>query len=324
MASEYVSKLGPAIAGLIAQKRAMGYPYDTSAAILGRFDAFAANRFPGEASLTKDLCMAWATMREGEHQNTLLRRVTPVRQLGKYIAGKGGDAYVIPGHIPSKQVKYAPHVFTEGEVAELFASIDSCPASPWSPLRHYVIPVFFRLVYCCGLRQSEARLLARNDVDLRGGRVVIRESKGWESRVVYMSDGLLGLCRVYDGIIESEMPGRVPFFPNASGGCYSKSAPDTWFHEFWDALPCAAAAGGNPARVHDLRHAYAVHRLNSWVREGRDTSALYPYLSEFMGHSHFADTDYYLTLSECFYGQLGELMAPVDDEVLPEVVHHEA
>lgn len=324
MDNDYTSSLGPAIAGLIAQKRAMSYPYDTSAAILRRFDAFAASEFPDEAGLTKGLCMAWATRRDGEHQNTLLRRVTPVRQLGKYLASRGEEAYVIPGHIPSKQVKYAPHVFTEGEISALFASIDSCPRSPWSPLRCYVVPVFFRLVYCCGLRQSEARLLARDDVDLSDGRVVIRESKGWESRAVYMSDDLLELCRTYDGIIESRMPNRAPFFPNAFGECYSKSTPDTWFHEFWDVLPEAASACGNPARVHDLRHAYAVHRLNSWVREGRDPNALYPYLSEFMGHSHFADTDYYLTLSECFYGQLGELMAPVDDEVLPEVARHEA
>ena len=101
MPSEYASKFGPAIAGLIAQKRAMGYPYDTSAAILGRFDAFAASKFPGEESLTKDLCMAWATMREGEHQNTLLRRVTPVIMPGfiqqlqawhdEFMAGRPAD-----------------------------------------------------------------------------------------------------------------------------------------------------------------------------------------------------------------------------------------
>lgn len=35
-----------------------------------------------------------------------MRRITPVRQLGKYLKGLGYDVYVIPGHIPDKQIKY--------------------------------------------------------------------------------------------------------------------------------------------------------------------------------------------------------------------------
>jgi hypothetical protein len=37
------------------------------------------------------------------------------------------------------------------------------------------------------------------------------------------------------------------------------------------------------------------------VQDGEDINALYPYLSQFMGHSCYADTDYYLSLVEDFY-----------------------
>ena len=60
------------------------------------------------------------------------------------------------------------------------------------------------------------------------------------------------------------------FFPNKDGNSFGASTIDVWFHEFWDKLPESRAITGNPARVHDFRHGYAVHRLNSWVKENQD------------------------------------------------------
>jgi integrase/recombinase XerD len=66
--------------------------------------------------------------------------------------------------------------------------------------------------------------------------------------------------------MKSMLPCRQAFFPNKDGAYYNKSAIDCWFHEFWDKLPEAKAVAGNPARVHDFRHGYVVHRLNQWVK----------------------------------------------------------
>jgi integrase len=85
-------------------------------------------------------------------------------------------------------------------------------------------------------------------------------------------------------------------------------------------LPEASSFTGNPPRVHDFRHSFCVYRLNQWVREGKDINALYPYLSEYLGHSNFADTDYYLSLVPSFYPQMQTLMAPVNEAILPEVL----
>ena len=63
-----------------------------------------------------------------------------------------------------------------------------------------------------------------------------------------MSADLLEVCREYDSIIESMLPGRQAFFPNKSMICYNKSVIDYWFHEFWDKLPEARAVTGNSAR----------------------------------------------------------------------------
>lgn len=163
-------------------------------------------------------------------------------------------------------------------------------------------------------------MLSCGDVDLTSGQIMIRESKGWKARIVYVSDDLLALLIEYDAIMQEKMPAREAFFPNQKGTYYNQSTPDTWFHEFWDPLPEASQYVGNSPRVHDWRHSFCVYRLNKWVRENKDVNALYPYLSEYLGHSNFADTDYYLSLVPSFYPEIYSRMAPVNDDILPEVL----
>lgn len=317
------SKLSTDFEAFIIQKRASGYPYNTSARVLGYLDDMISEFFPESDVLSKEICHAWIEECSRLHQNTLLRRVTPVRQFGKYLVGTGRSAYIIPGGIPRKQIHYDAHVFTEIELKAFFASIDQCGKSSFSPYRCYVIPVFFRLLFTCGLRSSEARLLSVDDVDLADGKIYIKRSKGWEARIIYVSEDMLDLLCRYDCIISRLLPGREAFFPNHKGAYYSKSTLDVWFHEFWDILPEAVAAKGNKPRVHDLRHGYCIYRLNQWVRENADLNALLPYLSEFIGHANFADTDYYLTLAEPFYPEFESRMREANTAILPEVPHED-
>ena len=38
-----------------------------------------------------------------------------------------------------------------------------------------------------------------------------------------------------------------------------------------------------------------------------------------MGHSHFTETDYYLTLVESFYPEIEERLTEVNNDIIPEV-----
>lgn len=315
------SRLAQDISSFIEQKRSAGYPYNTSARVLSYLDRMISEKFPKSSFLSKEICDAWIAECSELHPNTLLRRVTPVRQLGRYLSGMGLEAYIIPSSIPGRQIHYDAHIFTEEELSAFFRAIDKCRKSPFAPYRCYVIPVIFRLVFTCGLRSSEARLLKTSDVNLENGKIYIRSSKGWEARIVYASSELLDLLVRYDRIISRAFPDREAFFVNSDGVFYSKSTLDTWFHEFWDPLPEASAIKGNPPRVHDFRHSYCVYRINRWMKDNKDMNALYPYLSEFLGHSNYADTDYYITLTESFYPEFNSRMRSVNEHILPEVLH---
>ena len=307
------------IAGLIEEKKSIGYPYDSSARILKVFSIFCLDHYPDETTLTQKMVMQWAELRQDEHVNGLIRRITPIRQLAKYMNRNGIEAYLIPDGIPGKLIRYIPHIFTEHELQAFFAEIDRCVLSPYSPARHLTIPVFFRLLYCCGLRSSEARLLNLEDVDLRNGKVNIRHSKGSKDRNVMMSEDVLNLCRIYDAKVSRLFPDRLVFFPNQSGQHYHNSMIDYWFHLFWNNTGLTNLSSGNPPRVHDFRHTFAVKRLNLWVQDGKDLNAYLPYLSMYLGHVHLTATDYYLHFVPEFFPVFKEKTQERCAHLIPEV-----
>ena len=106
------SKIGKYIQMFVDQKRALGYPYDSSERILHDLDQMIQDKFPNELTITSDVIEAWINLKSNENQNGLLRRITPVRQLGKFMNGIGISAYIVPGHIPERQIKYEAHIYT--------------------------------------------------------------------------------------------------------------------------------------------------------------------------------------------------------------------
>lgn len=317
-----VSGLAAHIESLLDVKHALGLPYVTSERHLRRFDAMCAAEYPGQATLSRQMAMAWAACRPGEHINAQMRRVTPVRQLAKHMAGSGTDAYVIPAGIPGRQVRYRPHLFTHRQLRALFDTADQVEPSPFGGQRQLIIPVIFRMIYCLGLRPGEARRLSRNDVDLSGGSVYIRESKGHKDRLVFMSAHLHDYCRRYDAVIGAHHPERVAFFPNRLGGIYSASTIDRWFAELLDAADLKIAAGaGTPPRVYDLRHAHVIETINRWTQSGRDPEALLFYLSMHLGHTNPEDTWYYFHLAADFHPHLRTLANSGVESILPEACH---
>jgi integrase len=265
------------------------------------------------------MAMHWAERKPGEHVNYLRRRITPVRQLAKYMLGMGLEAYIIPAGIPGKTIRYVPHIFTDVELQAFFTAVDQCQISPSSLARHLIIPVFFRVLYCCGLRSSEARRLSINDVDLDSGKLTIRQSKGHKDRSVMMSEDVLALCRIYQAKVSQILPDRTAFFPNPFGQYYHGGMIDVWFHLFWEKTGLANVASGNPPRVHNFRHTFAVKRLNLWVQEGKDLKAYLPYLSMVLGHAQLSGTDYYLHFVPEFFPLFKEKTLEKCAPLIPEV-----
>lgn len=302
----FTSHFKEPIEHMIEQKHALGFPYDESGRILFNFDQFCIKSFPHATELTKEIGLEWAQRRPSEKNNGFRNRLMPVRELARYMNRIGIAAYVIPVDLAKKGARYIPHIYTREELSAIFAVLDQTPYKRNFPVRHLVIPVIFRVIYCCGLRPSEARKLKVQNVDLEIGMLHILESKGHKDRMVMLSDDVLALCKKYHEQVHSLLPESEYFFPDSSGKLYTED----WMKKIFRIVRAKAGiqfSGGTTCRVYDFRHTFATNRLYQWMKEGKDLTACLPYLSAYMGHVQLSDTAYYIHLVPEFFPQMAQM-----------------
>jgi integrase/recombinase XerD len=315
------TSLAGAITALAAEKRAVGYKYDAEERVLTRFEAFCHAEFPGLDTVTRASAEAWITAarERGVRPATLQGLAAPVRELARWLGRRGTAAYVLPARTLPRPARYVPHIYTDRELADLFAATDHCRYSAEVPFRHLVMPVLFRTVYACGLRVSEARLLRPGDADISTGVLQIRDAKGGKDRQVPVAAPLRDRLAAYRAAVAGQ-PDWEWFFPGSRVG-----QPLTLvnvYHNFrrfpWQAGISHGGRGHGP-RVHDLRHTFAVNNLRTWFAAGGDADALLPVLQAYMGHSSIGDTACYLRLTAESYPQIAARLQREHGGIVPPV-----
>ncbi len=230
----------------------------------------------------------------------------------------GIEAYVLPESFHGNVSRYVPHIFTEEELRLFFTAADRLEPYYQSVARHLVVPVLFRVLYCCGLRPFEVRLLEIDDVNLDTGRVLIRQSKGRKDRIVMITGELLEICRVYRARMKHFFPKSVCFFPNHKGLFYSGNQLRYLFELCWSKAGIESYELPKP-RVYDFRHTYTTYRLYRWMEEGRDLAAWLPYLSAFLGHEDYSSTAYYIHFVPGAFQKMSRIDMSKFECLIPEV-----
>jgi integrase len=285
------------IQNYVELKQAIGYKYDTEAHHLRRFDQFTLEKYPRADALTKEIVLDWCNKKAYEAQANQCSRASIIRQFGKYLDSIGVKAYIIPkGYYPSEE-QYAPYIYTCDELTRFFTETDKCHYCYECPHRHQIMPVIYRMLYMCGLRVSEVRLLKVADVDLENGILSINHSKKDNSRLVVMSDSLTERCRDYTKKVHPRPVAEDYYFPALDGKPLTIGNLYKNFRRFLWRARISHGGRGNGPRIHDLRHTYAVHCLQKWVVEEKDLTVYLPVLKTYMGHDSFNDTAYYLRMT---------------------------
>ena len=232
-----------------------------------------------------------------EAQANQCSRASIIRQFAQYLDSIGISAYIIPKNYYAAKKRYIPYIYSTNELSRFFAETDKCRYSSECPHRHLIMPVIFRMIYMCGLRASEARLLKVADVDLKNGVLNIHYAKKDNDRLVPMSDCLIKRCRAFSKKVHSYAVAEDYYFPALGGKPMTLGNLYKNFRRFlWRAKISHGGMGKGP-RIHDLRHAHAVHCLKKWSEEQKDLSVYLPILKTYLGHDSFEETAYYLHLT---------------------------
>ncbi len=315
----YAGPFKTLIQNFIALKQAIGYKYDTEAGHLKRFDQFTVKKYPTATCLTKEIILDWGSKKSYEAQANQCSRASIMRQFAKYVDSMGINAYILPkGYYPTEK-QYTPYIYTTDELSKFFSETDKCQYCCECPHRHFIMPIIFRMIYTCGLRASEARLLKVNDVDLKNGILNIHQSKKDNSRLIPMSDWLTERCRHFSEKVHLNSVPEDYYFP-ALG-----NKPMTLvnlYHNFrrflWRAKISHGGKGAGP-RIHDFRHTYAVHCLKKWAEQEKDLTAYLPILKTYLGHDSFQETAYYLRLTADVFPQITLKLESHYSEIIPQL-----
>ncbi len=318
----FESKLAPYIEGLIRQKRADGFSYNSGEKLLKRLDNFCIANFPDATTVTFELAAEWAAISKGQADAYRNLKVSIIRNLSVYILSLGHEAF-LPDSLTVKAYKPVLYIPTKEEVRALLAQMDK-PTSN-NPIQWRMTKeckVLFLLYFCCGLRLSEGRFLKKENVDLDKGILTILGSKGQKDRLVYLPQDGMPIIEDHKRNMELSFPESPWMFPGFSPEKpLSYTAVENCFNRYWARLPGTQELKKHPT-PHCLRHAFVVERINDWILQEIDTNKMLPYLSRYLGHKSPDETYYYYHLVDKAFDAVRKKDS-ISNRVIPEVQQYE-
>jgi len=315
------SSLSVQMEAFLKQKRALGFSYIAEERLLRSFDRYCFDAGLNVTTITSELADDWILLRNENLANYVSEsRITVIREFAKFLIRAGIDAYVVPvGYYVNRRNRYVPHIFTDSELKSFFKAADMIQPTRQDALRHLTVPVIFRLLFCCGLRPNEVLVIHNSDMDWDNGAIVIREAKGHKDRRVVIGNDMLALCKKYRSQINKFVPCSEYLFTASN---LKEHLTTRWLSaRFNECLRRAKLTEftGNRPRVYDFRHTFATQTLRRWLGEGRELKNCLPYLSAFMGHQKFEDTQYYIHFVPEFFSKSAGIDFEKFADLLPEV-----
>ncbi|AAP85810.1 Tyrosine-type recombinase/integrase (plasmid) [Cupriavidus necator H16] len=313
----FQSAVGPLMEQFVQEKQACGYRYNAQARLLACFDRFLSDEALSACELPRSISRKWTAKRPHESKSTHDQRIGAVRQFALFMCRLGYAADVPDRSLTARRTSsFSPRILTHAEIQRLFRAADQLTPTALSPMRHLVMPEVLRLLYGCGLRVGEVLHLRVADVDLERGILTVRDGKFRKDRLVPPALPLVQRLRVYAQVM-GDRPSDAYFFPSPSDGPLSHSSIYWLYRELLLRSGIPHAGRGKGPRVHDLRHAYAVHALLRWCQDGADLDAKLPVLATYMGHQSLAGTQRYLHLIAELFPEITARTGAAFGDVIP-------
>ena len=277
---------------MLNYRKSVGFATATYEYSVPPFIEYSASNHPDATQINKIMVDEWLAHYPYKTKSSQAVFISMLRRFTSFINAQGKSSFIPDEDYSLKKEQYQPYIFNDHELTTLFDAIDA-----YVPYYGYktkyqgdlIVPVLFRMMYCCGMRPAEPLHLKSEDVDLITGEVYIRETKHNKERHIIMSEDMLKLCQEYKNRIGT----HEWFFPHPDGEYLKTSWMTYQFHVCWNRS--GLSKKGNP-RPYDLRHAFATRTMMRWIDEGKDVMVLLPYLSNYLGHAEITSTLYYIHL----------------------------
>ena len=318
-AAGFTSAFAPQLQAYLAFKETMGFHGASRIWYLKQFDAYCTAH--GRTVFDRATVEGWVSeqaTRSGRYRSWM----SYIRDVGRWLQAHGHvDAYVLSDRWKAPFIPPRPYLLSREEIEAFFAAAATLPAaSPW----RWQSVAFFTLMYCCGLRTGETRLLRPEQVHLRERHLDVVSSKGNRSRRLPITAEVTAILTDCDRISRARFgPSRGTFFVSATGNPVTAANVGKIFHRIWDQAGLTRPTAGPLPRPYSFRHHFAYANVERWTAHGKDVTAMLPYLARYMGHADIESSFYYIHTSPDFLRAYTHLSG-ASPSPLPEVGFDEA
>lgn len=321
--ASFKSVLAPYIIQYLRLKEASGARIENHVYNLLSLDRIAVTEKAINPVMTESLYMAWRKDFGDVRPTTEYEKISIVGQFCRYLVRLGVGDYV-PSYPRKPAKEYVPYIFTKEELHRIFISADSLLLSIRDMTTVlFCIPALLRVLYSTGVRIGEACSLTNGDVDLKRCLLTIRDTKNRQERVLPICDSLKNVLYQYQSKRDKLPLANVdkpdsPYFISLKGRAVSSPSTLRWFHRILKESGINYIPHNGP-RIHDLRHTFAVHALDSMSRKGKDIYCGLPILSVALGHKCVSDTELYVRITNQIYPDLTEMSSKIAEHIFPTI-----
>lgn len=286
--------LGRVVEAYLVERRRLGFRMNGSE--LRRFARYADER-GHEGPLTEALQVGWAKLDvRRTTPGTGTRRLETLRPFVRhYRQHEPGSVLLDPTILGPARGRPTPHIYTPGELADLVEAAATLEGG--DGLRGLTYATLFGLIAATGLRISEAINLADSDVDLAGGHLTVRMTKFRKTRRLPLQDSTIAALMTWRKRRDRRWPRdcQGPFFVGHRGTAMRVGSVHWVFQGLRRSLGWKARGAHPEPRIHDLRHTFAVRRVQLWHEEEAPIEQAMFWLCTYLGHAKISDTYWYLT-----------------------------
>lgn len=268
---------------------------------LHRLDKYINEQTDERIPLTSEFWDDWMSRKPHEKVITQSKRLNSTKKVIRYLRSTGIQADEPRIELRHTQSDYVPYIFSDDEIASIFAAADNYPSTQTAPYLHLSVPITFRILYGCGMRVSELLNLKISDIDINNMTIYIKNAKFNKARYVPFSASLAKHLNRYLKERHAASPMNFFFIAKTENRPYCSNEVHYWFMKLLKNASIDHHGKGYGPRVHDFRHTFAVHCLRRYILEGGDVSTMLPVLSAYLGHKDLRGTQTYLRLTTELY-----------------------
>jgi site-specific recombinase XerD len=252
MSYKFKSHRANLIQDYINYRGSLGYQYDNISIFSTMDKFFIIMNKTDFTGLTKEECEQWSQKRSFEKNNTQCIRINKMINFCKYLNQLG---YSSCQPFPIRYIKnFKPYIFSKDEIKRIFKAADGLTCDKKHTCRN-VLSTYFKLLYSTGIRKSEGLYLNIDDVNLKNGTILIRNSKNGKDRCLPLSSSMLVEMISYSNKYNLFANHNCRFFRNLDNKDFTDKSLSKWFVKILNEAEIPYIGGGHGPRIHDWSYA---------------------------------------------------------------------